>query len=357
MLAWYVHHQGRGHAARALAFAAASPVPVTLVSELDLSHLWGDTVLLGPDVPAGGAFCAGSNDVTANGRLHWAPIARQSLAPRAAAMVEVLNRPGLLGLVTDVSVEAGLLARLCGLPVVAVHELGVRYDAAHELGRACAAGLLAPFPASLADPDVDPRHPHLFHAGFVPSHTATPTRTKLDARERLGVHGAPMVLVALGAGGHRARIGDIASVAAQLRDVQFIVVGDVKGCAADRPDHDVRVDGWVPDISDHLIAADVVLASAGASVVAEVAAAGRPLVCVPEARPFGEQHERARRLARSGVALSVSLWADHDGLAEAVRAALEDDGDQWARIDPGPGPAASVEWVLDRFDRVWKGQA
>jgi UDP-N-acetylglucosamine--N-acetylmuramyl-(pentapeptide) pyrophosphoryl-undecaprenol N-acetylglucosamine transferase len=360
MLAWYVHHEGRGHASRALAFATASSTPVTLVSELDLSELWPDTVRLPPDAPeAPGPARRPSTlpDPTVRGRLHWAPLTPERLAPRASAMVEVLNQASLEGLVTDVSVEAGLLARLCGVPVVAVHELGRRDDAAHDLGRACSAGLLAPYPEALADPAVDPGHPAVFHTGFVPMPCALRDADRAEARRRLSIEDGPAVVVALGAGGHGARTVDLEHLAASLPEAHVIVVGRPQGLVAGRSGLDLRVDGWVADIGDHLVAADVVVASAGASIVAEVAAARRPLVCVPEMRPFAEQEERARRLSARGVARTVASWADGRNLVRSVADALGEDGSAWDAIDTGPGPKAAVDWVLDRLGDARAGFA
>jgi UDP-N-acetylglucosamine:LPS N-acetylglucosamine transferase len=333
---------------------------VTLVSELDLSDVWPDTVRLPPDAPGAPDERRRPScppDPTARGWLHWAPLTPERLAARAAAMVDVLCRPSLIGLVTDVSVEAGLLARLCGVPVIAVHEFGLRSDAAHELGRACAAGLLAPFPAALADPAVDPTHPAVFHTGFVPLPHRLRDADRDESRTRLGLGDGPTVVVALGGGGHGARLIDVEQLARSLPGVQIVVVGPSKSLDGARVTDGVRVDGWVRDIGDHLVAADAVVASAGASIVAEVAATRRPLVCVPEDRPFAEQQERARRLVAAGVARSVPCWGESRALARMVGAALGEDGDRWDRIEPGPGPAAAIEWILDGLAGARAGSA
>jgi UDP-N-acetylglucosamine--N-acetylmuramyl-(pentapeptide) pyrophosphoryl-undecaprenol N-acetylglucosamine transferase len=197
----------------------------------------------------------------------------------------------------------------------------------------------------------------VFHTGFVPMPCGSRGADRAAARRRLGIEGGPTVVVALGAGGHGACTVDLEHLAASLPEVHVVVVGRPQGIAEGRAGLDLRVDGWVADIADHLAAADVVVASAGASIVAEVAAARRPLVCVPEMRPFAEQEERARRLSDRGVARTVASWADGRSLVQSVAEALGEDGSAWDAIDTGPGPAAAVDWVLDRLAAACDGFA
>jgi predicted glycosyltransferase len=55
-------------------------------------------------------------------------------------------------------------------------------------------------------------------------------------------------------------------------------------------------------VLDLLRASSVVVGTAGSNIVAEVAAARRPFVCLPQARPFREQARQAEALRRLGVA-------------------------------------------------------
>ena len=66
--------------------------------------------------------------------------------------------------------------------------------------------------------------------------------------------------------------------------------------------------GWVAGVTDHLAAADVVIASAGDNTVHEIARVGRPYVCAPEWRYFGEQTRKAERLAELGAAVALGRW-------------------------------------------------
>ncbi|QGA07532.1 hypothetical protein [Nocardioides sp. dk884] len=142
MIGYYVHHQGRGHLHRALAVQQALDEPVTVLSSLapptghpgDWVHLDRDDLGIEPREP------------TAGGRLHWVPVGDDGLAARMQQLSAWLAtaRPRLL--VSDVSVEVALLARLHGVPVVGVVLPGRRDDAAHLLGFDVADRLVAMWP-------------------------------------------------------------------------------------------------------------------------------------------------------------------------------------------------------------------
>ena len=67
--------------------------------------------------------------------------------------------------------------------------------------------------------------------------------------------------------------------------------------------------------------ASVIVGNAGLGTVADVIATGRPLVVVPEARPFGEQAATAAALDRAGIAGVVDDPSDVDALVGAISTA------------------------------------
>ena len=87
---------------------------------------------------------------------------------------------------------------------------------------------------------------------------------------------------------------------------------------------------WVADPTAALRSADVVVTHAGQNALAEVAAARRPAVVVPQDRPHDEQRTTAGVLARGGWPVSVrETWPDAGGGARLDRTARLD-GEQWA---------------------------
>jgi predicted glycosyltransferase len=66
--------------------------------------------------------------------------------------------------------------------------------------------------------------------------------------------------------------------------------------------------GAVADTFPYLVAADVVVGSAGNNTVMEIATAGTPYVSIPEERPFDEQRRKAEAIAHTGGAMVLPDW-------------------------------------------------
>ena len=112
-------------------------------------------------------------------------------------------------------------------------------------------------------------------------------------------------------------------------------------------------------VETHVAAADLVISSTGNTTCAQVLAAGRPWIVVPEWRYFDEQRLKAEALARAGVALhlphlpsSAQAWrravvqvmANHDPAAQAHLAATE----------TGAAPAArTAAWLEGLAQTLW----
>lgn len=163
-----------------------------------------------------------------------------------------------------------------------------------------------------------------------------------EARRRLGLdQHAFTVLVMFGSEGIASTVNRVLDAIRTLgREVQPIVVtgrnaalaAELRRAGADLPL--LRIEGFVPDLGEHVAAADVVVTKTGPATVYEILAVGRP-VLAPER--FGTVEIRmAEMLAREGLgretATSADLAAqlagyrnDPDALAEAeTRAAAFD---------------------------------
>ena len=94
---------------------------------------------------------------------------------------------------------------------------------------------------------------------------------------------------------------------------------------------------WVADPWPLLCAADVVVTHAGQNAIADVAAARRPAVVVPQHRPHGEQAATAKALSRAGLASVCTRWpapARWDGV---LAAEADAGGASWGRWSSGTG--------------------
>jgi hypothetical protein len=321
MIGYYIHHHGRGHATRARAIADALDEPVAGLSSLPAPEGWpGDWITLPLD--EGDA----DHDARAHGRLHWAPLGSPGLRDRGAAISAWIGAAQPRAIVVDVSVEVSLLARLHGIPVVTFALPGDRTDAAHRLGFDIATEILATWPAGVEGMDLG-----------LPAETrrrVTPVGAigrfaPADDGARVARGAAPHALV-LG-GGEDDSFSRDAVAALDLAGWSWRRVGG----SAD----------WVDDLWPQLRAADVVITHAGDGALADVSAARRPAIVVPQDRPHREQRATARVL-RSGLwpAVVVDRTARRDWRPLLDRARTLDGGG-WTWWNDGGGARRAAEVI------------
>ena len=314
MIGWYVHHHGRGHAHRAaVVVAALTGVEVTGLSSGPAPAGWaGPWVDLPPDTGPG-------PDATAGGVLHWAPLTPGYRGRAAVLAAWVASaRPQLV--VVDASVEVTLLLRLLGVPVVVVAAPGDRLDRPHRAAYDAATALLAPWPAW-----VQP-------AGWPPDWTtktcAVGALSRADARARPEVV-AGTVAVLLGAGGDDLTPGRLAAARRDTPGWTWTVLGGDTG--------------WVADPWPVLASAQVVVTHAGQNALAEVAAARRPAVVLPQVRPHDEQATTGRVLADADLAEVRPTWPSD--WPELLERAATRDGQRWTRWNDGLGAQRAADVV------------
>ena len=319
MIGWYVHSQGLGHLHRLRSITAHLQTPVTVLSSLPKPADWqGEWVELAEDLPLGD-----DRDACAGGTLHWAPRHHPGLLDRGAQVAAWVARARPTLVVVDVSVEVAVLVRTLGVPVVLAAMRGDRMDRAHRTAYDLAEALLAPWPQSLPEPWPREWTQKCWHVGGL---------SRLDDRVADLPPGSRRVVLLWGRGGSEVSAADIRAAAGQTPGWTWDVVG-LPGAA------------WVEDPWELLQAADVVVTHAGQNAVAEVAAARRPAVVVPQTRPHGEQLATAKALAAGGLAMVERTWPTQDWSARLERARALD-GSRWRQWSDGRG-ARRAAGLLD----------
>lgn len=327
MIAWYAHHQGAGHITRASTVGALVRDDVVILSSGTRPATWPEEhwVQLPPDDAPGGV------DPTAGGALHWAPLGQDGYRERMQAIAEWtrVHRPSLL--VSDVSAEVALLARLLGLPVVVTVMAGDRSDRAHRATYDLASALVAPWPreaGALVDgwrPEWDAK------ATFVGAFS------RFDARPTRPPPGGRHVTVLWGSGGSGAARAGLDDARAATPGWTWTVCGGSSS----------RESVW-----QRLQSADVVVTHGGQNAIAEVAAARRPAIVIPEPRPHDEQVHLARGLARLGLGHPQPTWPAAGDWPDLLTTAASGDPARWSQWADGSGASRYAA----RLDAVARSQ-
>lgn len=354
-IGYFVHHQGRGHAERAAAIAAALPPsrPITFFTArpniFPALPAQADVVaipsLFEPPATAPQGFAKDRTPDT----VHCAPLGWETITRAVATIAEWFDsaRPGVF--VTDVSAELAQLARIASIPHVAVVQHGDRADPGHMAAYAGAVGILAPYHASLEQPGRPGWMTAKTHyAAGVGIDAQTPDRDA--ARALLGLPADADIVLAVGGGGGSGTPATPLTLGARAEpDSLWISIGEVQQDWHATPPHNLRHMGWVANPEQWIAAADRVVSSAGNTTVHMIAAAGRPWIVVPEWRYFDEQLWKARMLGAAGAAVTLDHWPSH-ALAwrDAWAAALACDLAQQRRLIDPDAARGAADW-LDRL--------
>lgn len=339
MIGWYAHHHGRGHLSRLAAIRPLLGCPVTAFSSRPAPGV--ERLPLDVDAPRSAA-CAGDRWSSA---WHYAPLGVTGLRERMGRLAgwAASADPDLF--VVDVSVEVAGLMRLLSVPTAIVRQHGRRDDEAHMRCYADASLLIAPWPSWLEAPDTPEEvlHRTVHTGGFSAIDGQVGERDQ--ARQRLGLDDdRPLVLVVGGGDGDlRWPVAEAARATPSWRwHVLTADPGRVAGVSA----------GWSDDVAGWYAAADVVVGHAGHNVVMEAAAADRPMITIPQPRPFGEQHAKARLLRDAGVCIVADRWPDTDRWPDLLSRARElPAGPRRAMVD-GRGARRAARTIAQTADRL-----
>ena len=361
-IGYFVHHQGRGHAARCAEIAAALPPERPLQIFCARDDIFGRlprnaTIVRVPSLfEASGVEAPGLRHLSTPETLHCAPLGWPSIRAATATIVEWFGRADPALMICDVSAEIAQLSRICSVPHITVLQHGDRDDAGHRAAYDGAYGILAPFHPALAQSDWDATMLAKMH--FAPG-LGVPARciARDDARRRIGVGpDERMVLVMSGGGGTGFSQAPIGVGARSFPEERWITIGAIaREWHATEPGN-LEHRGWVETAEEHIAAADLVIASTGNTTCQQILAAGKPWLAVPEWRYFDEQHRKAEALSAAGVAtVRPHLPASPRRWREAIDETLAGHcrERQAALIEPAPAAAAAV-WLERLIERAWE---
>jgi len=330
-IGWYIHHHGAGHLHRFLAVRPSLPGVVALSSlpraPIVPTHGWVELPL---DAPV-----RGGTEPTAGGALHWAPLRHDGLRRRMARIAGWIARVQPDALVVDVSVEVALLGRLLGVPVVWIAQRGRRTDDPHRTAFAAASAIVAPWTEATEHQPICEAPPGTVFVGAV---------SRFDDRAHEPPPQRRQVLLLAGRGGHELDAHEVRRVIRRTPRWEWRTLG--LGDLIQLPRSASATD--VDRVWERLAASDVVVAGAGSNVIAETAAARRPMICLPQPRPFDEQLCAARSLATSGLVECCERWPPTHQWDALLDRAVARDPTRWGLLHDGH----AADRIREQVERV-----
>lgn len=266
-----------------------------------------------------------AKEPTAHGALHWAPHHDRGLASRMDAIARWVAAAKPDAVVTDVSVEVAVFVRLLGVPVIVMALPGKRVDAPHLLVHRLADHIIATWPEELCTPAW--LRPYRDKTSYVGGVSRFDDREILPARDS-EPDSPTRVLLMGGADG----IGALSQCTPAESGMEWTTLG-------------TSPTDWADDPWPHICDADIVVTHAGQSAVADVAAAQRPAVIVPQPRPFGEQHATARVLRKYRLATATSRTPDPRAWPALLTQAQSADTRRWRRWNVRGAAARAAEAI------------
>lgn len=361
-IAFFVHHQGRGHANRAMAiiskFTPDRPVSV-LTAGPHLFDGFDRTIdlvtlpdMIGAAVPTKRLYAEPTPSV-----LHCVPLGLAEMRGTMRAILDHLDDREVGLFVVDVSSEIALMSRIASVPAVQIRMHGDRSDIGHIGSYESSVGMLAPFDERLEQDD----YPALlraktFYSGGLCT-TRDPVTSKTVARRKLGLDPDREIILAItGGGGSGTPYAPLTVAARAVPDALWLTIGPTHREGHETDFANLVELGWVSNVTDHLAAADIVVASAGDNTIHEIARARQKLIVMPEWRYFSEQVRKCEALVRLGAAVSAPVWpGDFHGwqslLAEARLLNTEIIGSIY---NPDAAQRCAA-WLEARTDDLWDG--
>jgi hypothetical protein len=336
MIGYYIHHCGFGHLARAMSICAELDCPATALSSLDIPapHPFAAIVKLPRDDQAERV-----SEPTANGALHWAPHHDSGFQARMNLVARWIAEERPQAVVTDVSVEIAVLARVLGIPVIVMALPGKRVDVAHQLVHQLADHIVAAWPAQLCEPIW--LRPYAHKTSYVGGISRFDGRDPYRFSCEPGRTSTRVRVLVLG-GADDTFGGALAECTQTSRATVWTALGGASGL-------------WKDDPWPQICTSDVVVTHAGQSCIADVAAAGRPAVVIPQPRPFDEQIATAAVLRRHNLATVAQCWPGVGTWPQLLDDALSGEPRRWERWQTRGAvarAAAAIEATAQRHATV-----
>ncbi|MBD8554363.1 glycosyl transferase [Rhizobium sp. CFBP 8762] len=359
-ISFFVHHQGRGHANRTMALAehfSRDRAVSVLTAGPELFDKRSRDIevialpnMIGAAVPTQALFAQPTPQV-----MHCVPLGVSEMRRTMRTILDHLDDRDVGLFVVDVSSEIALMSRIASVPSVQIRMHGERSDIGHIGSYESSVGMLAPFDERLEQDDYPAylRAKTFYTGGLCTTRDAVVD--KQEARQRLGLNSDQEIIVTLtGGGGSGTPYAPLTVAARAAPNALWLVLGPTHREGHETDFANLRELGWVPNVTDYLAAADIVIASAGDNTIHEVARTKARLIVMPEWRYFAEQHRKADALVQIGAAVSAPAWpgdfSQWHALLDSARAL---DGAVIGTLHDPNAAAKGAGWLETLTDSLW----
>ena len=296
MIGYYAHQHGSGHCRYAHLLANYFKEDITVFSSYDYNfpgHI--NQIKLADENPDGTTY--GSNQVDPPGYLHYSPVGQKSIQKRSLEILQSVTAKNIELLIVDVSAEIAALARSSSIPYAYVKLPGDRSDAGHIQAFQGAVFVLAYYPEEFEDPNTPQwLRDKTVYLGF----------QTLNALKNLtkSSKGLERISVISGRGGNENLEQSIPLVLNRFKDAGMHIFGEF----SNRLEHpNIEYKGFVDDLEKHLAKSDLIVANCGMNTISELLQIQKPLLIIPENRPFKEQEFMALKLVQNGLAFNLEM--------------------------------------------------
>jgi len=363
-ISFFVHHQGRGHANRTMAMAehfskdrhvsVMTAAPEQFAKADPRIEVIALPNMIGESVPTARLFAENTPSV-----MHCVPLGLPSMRGTMRTILDHLDDRDVGLFVVDVSSEIGMLGRIASTPTVQIRMHGDRSDVGHIGSYEASVGMLAPFDERLEQDDYpEYLRRKTFYTGGL-STTRDAVLSRQAARAKLGLaEDQRIILVLTGGGGSGTPLAPLTIAARAVPEALWLVAGPVHREGHETDFANLRELGWVDNVTDHIAAADIVVASAGDNTVHEIARAGSTFVVMPEWRYFSEQHRKADALVALGAAVTAPAWpGDYSGWQKLLNDAAALDPSVLRSLHDPDAARKAANWLETLCDELWQDAA
>ncbi len=295
MLAYYSHSQGCGHSRFAALMSEYFKGKFKVFTSCPYYFEPGVPIVKLPtEDPDGTGIPAGK--MPAPEYLHYSPVNQESIKNRSLKLLTGLINSHVQLLIVDVSVEVAALARVSSIPYAYVRLPGNRNDPAHIQAFQGAVFLLAYYPEEF-EPEDTPKwvREKTIYLGF---------QSRFQFETTVKPSQLSNILLAIGKGGSENIQKTLDKIQQRFSTAEITAIGDFEKNIPERFPK-IHFPGFVDNVQAYIEKADLVVASCGLNSIGEILASGKPFICIPEKRPFQEQHISFQNLKRRNHVLDI----------------------------------------------------